>query len=313
MRCSQRRWRSATPSVERSASLFVDCRCHLSEGIVSWPERGALLWTDIHACRLWISDEAGARSWALPDRLGSFAVCESGKLLLGLATGLFTANIDEAVDGALPVTRLAEVEGDMPSTRINDGRTDRSGHFVFGTMNEEDGHPATGSFYQWSTAKGLRRLDLPRAGIANSICFSPDGGTMYFCDSPTGRIMQCRYDAVAADVSEVRELAVLESHEGKPDGSIIDASGCLWNAAWGAAMVRRYRPDGTIEREIAVAAKNPTCMVLAGAALNELYITTARQDMSPLELERVPHAGGIYRALVDGVAGLRDAPFRDGL
>ena len=200
----------------------------------------------------------------------------------------------------------------MPSTRINDGRTDRSGCFVFGTMNEEDGHPATGSFYQWSAAAGLRRLDLPRAGIANSICFSPDGATMYFCDSPTGRIMQCRYDAASAAVANVVKFAMLESSEGQPDGSIVDADGCLWNAAWGAGLVRRYRPDGTIEREIAVPAKNPTCVVFAGTALNELYITTARQEMSPTELERVPHAGGIYRADVTDVTGLRDAPFRDG-
>lgn len=277
---------------------------------MSWPERDALLWTDIHASRLWIADGAGARAVAVPDRLGSFVICESGKLLLGLATGLFIADLDDVVDGALRATRIADVERDIPATRINDGRTDRSGHYVFGTMNEDEGHPATGSFYQWSTAAGLRRLDLPRVGIANSICFSPDGGTMYFCDSPTGRIMQCRYDAASAAVSDVREFARLET--GSPDGSMVDTEGYLWNAAWGAATIRRYRPDGTIEREIPVEAKNPTCVVFAGAALNEIYITTARQEMSPQELERVPHAGGIYRAVMDGVTGLRDARFRDG-
>lgn len=240
-------------------------------------------------------------------------ICESGRLLLGLASGLFTANLDTATDGSLAVTRIADVERDLPSTRINDGRTDRSGRYVFGTMNEDEGHPATGSFYQWSTAAGLRRLDLPRTGIANSICFSPDGKTMYFCDSPTRRIMQCRYDAATAAVSDVRLFAVLASDEGQPDGSIVDAAGHLWNTAWGAGRVRRYRPDGTVEREIAVPAKNPTCAVFAGASLNELYITTARQEMSPPELERVPDAGGIYRAAVDDVAGLRDAAFRDHL
>jgi sugar lactone lactonase YvrE len=311
--CWRRRWRSATSSVERPAALFVDCRCHLAEGIVSWPERSALLWTDIHACRLWIKDAGGARAWAVPDRLGSFAICESGKLLLGLAKGLYVADIGDAADGVLPATWIADVEPDLPSTRLNDGRTDRAGRFVFGTMNEEEGHPATGSFYQWSTAAGLRRLDLPRVGIANSICFSRDGNTMYFCDSPTRRIMQCRYDSAAAAVADVREFAVLPPDQGQPDGSVVDADGCLWNAAWGIGLVRRYRSDGTIEREIPLPAKNPTCVVFGGAALNELYITTARQDMSPLELERVPHAGGIYRAEVIDVAGLRDAPFRDRL
>lgn len=243
------------------------------------------------------------------------APCASGRLLLGLATGLFVADgaaVAGAADGSmLAAAPVADVERDLPSTRINDGRTDRAGNFVFGTMNEDEGHPALGSFYQWSTAAGLRRLDLPRVGIANSIAFSPDGRTMYFCDSPTGRIMRCRYDAASAGVSEVREFATLAAGQGQPDGSIVDAEGCLWNAAWGAATVRRYRPDGSLDREIALPAKNPTCLVLGGAGLNELFITSARQDMSPAELERVPDAGGIYRAHVQHAAGLPDSLFQD--
>lgn len=293
------------------ATLAVDCRCYLGEGIVWWARHGALLWTDIESSRLWISDGEGARSVALPARLGSLAPCTSGALLLGLEHGLYHAHLDDTTPGGIRMTALADVEADQPSTRLNDGRTDRAGNFVFGTMNQDEGHPATGSFYQWSAAAGLRRLDLPRVGIANSICFSPDGGTMYFCDSPRRRIMTCRYDAGAAAVSDIRVFAELGTSDGFPDGSIVDADGCLWNAAWGAGTVRRYRPDGSIEREVSVPAKNPTCAVFGGPALNELYVTTARQEMSPGELERTPEAGGVYRAVIDDVRGLPDAPFSD--
>jgi L-arabinonolactonase len=279
---------------------------------VWWGERRALLWTDIPGSRLWMHDAEGTTSWELPDRLGSLATCASGRLLLGLARGLFITDIDDlSEDGLLELAPLAGVEHDLPSTRINDGRTDRSGNFVFGTMNEEEGHAPLGSFYQWSTAAGLRRLDLPHVGIANSICFSPDGGTMYFCDSPRGRIMQCRYDADSAGVSGVREFVTLQPSEGQPDGSIIDADGCLWNAGWSAGVVRRYRQDGTLEREIAVPAKNPTCAVLGGTGLNELYITTARQEMTNEELQETPEAGGIYRAYIEDATGLPDALFQD--
>lgn len=293
------------------ATLAVDCRCYLGEGIVWWASHGALLWTDIESSRLWISDGEGARSVALPARLGSLAPCTSGALLLGLEHGLYHAHLDDTTPGGIRMTALADVEADQPSTRLNDGRTDRAGNFVFGTMNQDEGHQATGSFYQWSATAGLRRLDLPRVGIANSICFSPDGGTMYFCDSPRRRIMTCRYDAGAAAVSDIRVFAELGTSDGFPDGSIVDADGCLWNAAWGAGTVRRYRPDGSIEREVSVPAKNPTCAVFGGPALNELYITTARQEMSPGELERTPDAGGVYRAVIDDVRGLPDAPFSD--
>ena len=294
-----------------TAALFVDSRCVLGEGIIWWARHHALLWTDIESSRLWVHDAGGTRSWGLPARLGSMAPCASGALLLGLETGLFRAEIDLASAAAPQLVPLVDVEPDVPSTRINDGRTDRAGNFVFGTMNQAEGHAAIGSFYQWSARHGLRRLDLPRIGIPNSICFSPDGTTMYFCDSPQRLIMSCTYDADAAAVTGIEPFASLESDGGQPDGSIVDAEGHVWNAAWGAGLVRRYRPNGTLDREIAVPAKNPTCMVFGGPALNELYITSARQETSDEELARTPEVGGVYRAAIKHVRGLPDRPFAD--
>jgi L-arabinonolactonase len=51
--------------------------------------------------------------------------------------------------------------------------------------------------------------------------------------------------------------------------------------------------------------------VFAGAALDELYITTARQEMSAAELARTPDAGGVYRAVIQNVHGLVDPAFDD--
>ena len=98
--------------------------------------------------------------------------------------------------------------------------------------------------------------------------------------------------------------------QGHPDGAIVDAEGHLWSAVWGGAVARRYRPDGTIEREIAVPARNVTCLAFGGPDLNELYVTTARQDMSPADLERVPEAGSVYRAVLEDVRGLPDYALR---
>jgi L-arabinonolactonase len=287
-----------------TASLFVDCRCTLGEGIVWWQKRAALLWTDIEGRRLWMHDERGTRNWTLPDRLGSLAPCESGALLLALAKGLFLTDLAGAPD-QLTLRPVAAIEPDTEWTRANDGRTDRRGNFVFGTMDMRDGHPATGSFYQWSARHGLRRLELPNVGIANSICFSPDGDSMYLCDSPQRRIMRGRYHASEARLDDVRPFVTVA--DGFPDGSVIDADGYLWNAVWGAGVVRRHAPDGELDREVAIPAKNPTCIVFGGAAMNELYVTTARQEMSNEELAATPQAGGVYRFVVPGVRGLSDA------
>jgi L-arabinonolactonase len=287
-----------------AASLFVDCKCTLGEGIVWWRERRTLLWTDIERCRLWMHDERGTRHWSLPDRLGSLAPCESGAVLLALAKGLFVTDLDAASGDQLTLRALAPVEADIQSTRANDGRTDRDGNFVFGTMDMRDGHPATGSFYQWSPRHALRRLELPKVGIANSICFSPDGTSMYFCDSPRRRIMRGRYDATEARVDELHTFATIA--DGFPDGSVVDADGYLWNAVWGAGVVRRFTPDGVLDREIVVPAKNPTCVVFGGEAMNEVYVTTSRQEMSDEELAANPAAGGVYRVVASGMRGLSD-------
>ena len=98
------------------ATLFVDCRCTLGEGILWCEKRRALLWTDIQQSTLWlhrVADNA-TRTWTLPDRLGSLAICESGRLLLGLAKGLFLADIDTADDAALRVQPVVGVEAGLP-------------------------------------------------------------------------------------------------------------------------------------------------------------------------------------------------------
>jgi sugar lactone lactonase YvrE len=290
--------------MSEKASLFLNCRCTLGEGIVWWRARRALLWTDIDGRRLWMHDERGGRSWTLPDRLGSLAPCESGDLLLALAKGLFLTRVDDVPESRLSLRPLAAVEPDLETTRTNDGRTDREGNFVFGTMDTREGHPATGSFYQWSAGHGLRRIDLPKVSIANSICFSPDGGSMYFCDSQQRRIMRGRYRASEARVDDVDVFVTVT--DGFPDGSVVDADGYLWNAVWGAGVIRRYAPDGSLDREVVVPAKNPTCLAFGGDTMNEGYVTTARQEMSDQELERTPDAGSIYRFVASGMRGLSD-------
>ena len=100
-----------------TATLAVDCRCTLGEGIVWCERRGALLWTDIEGARLWmhVPSTSVTRSWTLPDRLGSFALCESGTLLLGLAKGLAVADLDAAFDRLWTIT---EPRSEQPRRRL---------------------------------------------------------------------------------------------------------------------------------------------------------------------------------------------------
>jgi L-arabinonolactonase len=297
-----------------TASVWVDARCVLGEGPLWCQRRRALLWTDIESAALWMHTPATGTTitWRLPDRAGSFALCASGRVLLGLASGLAFADLDRQTAGVLAVSAAAPVEADEPRTRINDGRTDRAGNFVFGTMNEE--HATTGArlghIYQFSPRHGLRRMNIDPVAITNSICFSPDGRTMYFADSLDRRIMQADYDADAARVAHVREFARMSTPAGVPDGSIVDAEGCLWNAVWGHGRLQRYSPDGVVIREVLIAATNTTCPAFGGVDLTDLYVTSSRLEMDSDALARLPHAGSVFH-VVPGVRGVADALFPD--
>lgn len=291
------------------ASLLVDSRCQLGESVLWCDQRAALFWTDIEACQLWMHTLATneTRQWSLPSKLGCLALTADGRLLLGLAKALHVADVDAATGTVLPLTQLTEVEPSNPETRINDGRADRAGNFVFGTKSERDDGAAIGSFYQYSIQHGLRRLDLPHVAIPNSICFSLDGKIMYYCDSRRPRILSCYYDAENADVSSSHTFIEVDAANASPDGSTIDAKGCLWNAQWGASRVVRYQPDGTTDCIVAIPVTQPSCCVIGGTARDTLYISSARAELGEQALAHQPSAGGIFQLTLDGALGVPES------
>lgn len=302
---------SPAPARVLHATLAVDSRCEHGEGVIWDERRQALFWVDISRRRLWAHVPADGRSrdWALPDRPGCLALMEDGRLLVVLAKAI--GIVDPDFDApALVCELIAQVEPGQPWTRSNDGRADRHGHLVFGTMDEHAQKAARGSFYQFSLRHGLRRLPLPGVSIPNSICFSADGRTMYWCDSVTPRILCCDYDAEHARTANVREFARLDRHDAEPDGSTVDAEGLLWNAQWRAWRVQRYRADGSVERSVETPVKHPTCIAFGGPALDQLYIISSRLDHSDEELQRMPQAGGLFacHAEVRGLPESRIAP-----
>jgi sugar lactone lactonase YvrE len=298
--------------MSRAATLTVDCRAVLGEGLTWHVATQAWLWTDIQSQRLWRHQPHSGltESCELRDRVGAFVVARSGRLLLAFAKRLAWASIDWH-SGAVSYTPILPIEADVPSTRSNDGRTDRAGNFVFGTMNEAPGHAPVGHIYQFSKQHGLRCLQVGTLGIANSICFSPDGTRMYFADSMTRRILQCDYDAQSASVADIRQFVALAPDQGLPDGSTVDAEGAVWNAQWGGAAVRRYSVEGELLSESPLPVAHVTCPAFGGAALDVLCATTARMDVAAERLAKQPETGGLFRVDALGARGIAEREFED--
>ncbi|MBV8259396.1 MAG: SMP-30/gluconolactonase/LRE family protein, partial [Paraburkholderia sp.] len=238
-----------------------------------------------------------------PERLACFALCEDERtLLLGLASRLAFFDLETG-----EIETIVEVEPGVP-TRLNDGRCDRQGRFVFGTKYEGTPRKTIGGFYRLNHDLSLERLPLPAPAISNSIAFGPDGATMYYCDSPTREIRACDYGADGTIANE-RTFATLADETGVPDGSTVDAEGGLWNAQWGGERVVRYGPDGVETERVKIPTAQPSCVTLGGALLDTLYVTSAREEMEDEALAREPHAGGVFAVRV-GRQGLEEPRFQ---
>ncbi len=283
--------------------LMVNAGNQLGECVL-WCERTErVLWTDIPGATLHALHPASGRraQWAMPEPLASFALTEQAdRLLLGLASQLAFFDLASGV-----LTPICAVEAGL-ATRVNDGRCDRQGRFVFGTMSVSAPRTRSGAYYRLGPGRRLERLALPACAIANSICFSPDGATMYYCDSPQRTIGCCDYDPASGAIGNARLFAALDGAAGEPDGSCIDADGYLWNAQWGAARVVRYAPDGSVERVLASPALQPSCPAFGGPGLDVLYVSSARVDMAAPGV----HDGALFQLRMAGVRGLPEVRFR---
>jgi L-arabinonolactonase len=296
---------AGAPSVtSRRAALLLDTKCTLGEAATWCAKTGRLYWTDIEGARLWRYDPSDGRStfWRMPERLATFALCaDPHYLLLGLATHL--AFFDLATG---ETRRIVDIEPDL-TTRVNDGRCDRQGRFVFGTKDESTPARPVGGFYRLNTDLSLERLPLPAPAISNSIAFSPDGATMYYCDSLIPEIRACDYRADGS-VARDRQFTQVTGVGVEPDGSTVDRDGGLWNAQWNGARVVRYGPDGVETDRIEVPTVQTTCVALGGPRLGTLYITSARIGLDAAALANDTRAGGVFVA-VPGRRGLPEAEF----
>lgn len=291
--------------MDDAVEIAVDAGNELGEGVVWSPDRGEVLWTDIQAKTFWSYNLASRTetATALPERLACFAPLGGTSLLAGFATGL--ESFDLASGRRMPI---AAIEADLKTTRLNDGKLDRQGRLVFGTMDESERTPRKIG-HIWSFVAGQTpRILHSGVGISNSICFSPDGRRMYFADSPDRKILCFDYDDSTGDLSNPSVFAEVQG-PGYPDGSTIDSEGRLWNAEWGGGRIVCYTPRGKVDRVIELPCRQITCCAFGGPAMATLFVTSACIGLKEAARMAQPHAGALF-ALTPGVGGLADTPFR---
>lgn len=254
-----------------TVQVFDDRTCTLGEGPLWHPGRKQLFWFDIIGCKLLSRSGDEQLSWQFDEHVSAAGWVDEDTLLIASETGLHRFDI-----GSGQHERIAVLEDKNPATRSNDGRADPHGGFWIGTMGK-DAAPRAGAIYRFHA--GQIELLYPEITISNSICFAPDGRTAYFADTPTSRIMRQTLDDRGWPEGPAEVFVDLGADGLNPDGSVVDAEGCLWNAQWGASRVARYDADGRFLSAVEFSARQISCPAFGGADLTTLFATSAAEGL----------------------------------
>ena len=190
--------------------------------------------------------------------------------------------------------RLPDLVDDA-RVRLNDGGCDPQGRFYCGSMAYDEVTPL-GMLYRIDP-DGSTTVVLRDVTISNGIEWSPDGGTVYYIDSPTHGIDAFDFDPLTGEFTNRRRIATIPSDVGTPDGLTVDNGGRIWVALWDGSAVHCYTPAGHLEDVVELPTRQVTACTFGGPGLDELFITTSARDVVDDSL-----AGALFRA-VPGVTG----------
>ena len=278
------------------AERLTDAVAYHAEGPV-WSEAwGGLRFVDMLA-----GDVLALRADATVERrhVGGIAAAlrprSRGGAVIGIERGFAIERPDGTVDALPEIWADAEV-------RMNEGACDPRGRFYCGSMRYDGG--AGGGALDRLTADGSVDRVLSGVTISNGLDWSPDGSVAYYVDTATNRIDL--FDDDAQDgLARRRPFVEVPSDDGHPDGLTVDAEGGIWVALHGGARVHRYTAEGALDAVVELPVRQVTACTFGGAALDELYVTTSRENLPPHE---EPEAGSLFIAR-PGVRGMPTRAF----
>jgi len=281
--------------------VLLQPRAAVAEGPV-WDERTRrLIWVDImnNAVHSFEPSSGQDSSVDVGQPVGAAVLRANGGLALAVRDGFALLDADFT-----NFRMVAQVEVDLPNNRMNDGKCDPLGRFWAGTMQFSP-TSAAGALYRLDPDLRVTRV-VGDIMLSNGLDWSPDQRTMYYIDSMSQGIDTFDFDPDSGEISNRQRLISIPKDVGLPDGMTVDADGYLWVALHGSGTVRRFAPDGQVDRIIRLPVSHVTCPAFGGPDYSELYITSMTYGLEE-RIRNEPLAGSLFRCR-PGVRG--KAPFR---
>lgn len=286
--------------------ILLDIKTTLGEGPLWDVDQERLYFIDSFDGRVFRTTVDGGelRAWDVPQKIGSMALRKDGLgAIVSLQRGFHLLDFKTG-----DVTLIHDPEPGFANNRINDGKVDKHGRFVAGSMDTLEEGP-NGALYSLSTDFKVTKLDS-NIVCSNGPCWSPDGRTFYFTDTWSGEIWAYDYDLATGGVSNRRTFATVDtSGGGAADGATVDAEGCVWSALVYDGKLVRYAPDGGVERIIDMPVKKVTSVMFGGPNLDILFVTSMAKPPLPRFPGDGPLRGSLFAIHDLGIRGLPEMRF----
>lgn len=283
--------------------VLVDHPSQLGEGPLWDAQTNRLYWVDTYGLALHSVDAAGGdmKTWNMPEPIGACALREKGGAIVALRSGFFELDFTTGEVSLIKHTHPGELR-----PRFNDGKTDRQGRFIAGTMDFQEQDPVA-ALFRMDHDLSVTKIDQDII-CSNGPCFSPDGRTMYFADSFLKKIFAYDYDIETGDLLSRRTFASFEAFQGYPDGMTVDSEGGVWVAEVYAGRLLRYDPRGALDRVVGLPVFATTSVMFGGPDLDIAYITSmARPFGDRYHMEK--EAGMVFAIHGLGVTGISETRF----
>jgi L-arabinonolactonase len=291
--------------MEASISIIGEHRCRLGESPVWDPAAKALFWVDAMAQAIWRYDPAtGAQScFAAPDLVGSIALGAPGFLVAALRTGVYRVDLS-----APTFTPIVAPQGMGEGERLNDGKTDRVGRLMVGSLSPHGAPAPVGKLYRFDQGGSVEVIETG-IEIGNAVCFSPSGHHLYFADSMQMAVWRYPYDSASGGIGPREVLIDTRPLSSAPDGATVDADGYIWVALVQSQQLGRFSPDGALDRLIDMPVPYPTCPAFGGEDLDVLYVTAISDSGGRLITDH-PDGGRLMAVTGLGVRGIPETRCR---
>ncbi|MEZ0483910.1 SMP-30/gluconolactonase/LRE family protein [Fibrella aquatica] len=276
---------------------FFAGNLQLGEGIYVDQRHNHVWWVDILERRVYRTNLDGEdlQVWQTPELVGFVLPHPDGeRYWLGLKSGPHAAYIHD--QKPLDCERLATVDENMPTVRVNDGSLSADGQSLYVTTMDMDVKQPLGHLFCFDKHGEATQLSTNFI-ISNGPAVSPDEPVVYVAESEghTGRPKGV-YRIAMHDTAPIETRLIEWPYEGSPDGVSLGTSGTLWVGEYGSNSIRQFTTQGELLRTIELPAINVTKVASVG---NRLYVTSAATGVSDEQRRQYPLTGHVL--VVDDV------------